>query len=448
MDRKVPQFELKTVDKQKSFLYLVRTRWDGRHHFPRSCMMLDKEIQLLENISALTYATISGVKNLLADPSLISLAREYEENRGRRVVDVGLNLFVLISDIYHRENFHSDVLKTVLDPLSPHKEGDKYLLLFLEFLNASRKSLRIDAANYVDAAVFREQGRVDLIIQGNGPKKHAIIIENKMNNAPDRPRQIPRYLEYVEEQGYICDAIVYLRLSKSRYPDTTAWTHEEQVGIRRKLICINAYDDSAVDLVSGWVNRCAMVSVHLDAKLILTQYGTLLQKLGGEIMNKPIMKQFFNMMLDPHNFRAAESLASMWEALVLYRVEAIIDIFADDVAPFHKVDNWKNGDAYFMGLMWQGAHLGLDIRVESDKYSFEFWDRDNRQGTKGVAKSALKQMGRLAEYVVVEGGVFVKGFAFPSQHEDLINHIKSFKRDLQTLVSKKAVEKRVKRNKR
>ena len=45
--------------------------------------------------------------------------------------DLGYNVFSLMSDTFHRENFHSDIIYSLLNPHAKHKEGNVFLLLFL-----------------------------------------------------------------------------------------------------------------------------------------------------------------------------------------------------------------------------------------------------------------------------------------------------------------------------
>ena len=391
----------------------------------------------MQGIATLNSRALNSVQRLIADQQLSVLRRSYEANLKKKVVDVGLNLFLLISDLYRRENFHSDILKVLLDPTSPHKEGDKYLRLFLEFVASKVPGADIDPADYASAAVFREQGKIDLLIMGGKPRNKAIIIENKINGAPDMPRQLPRYLQYVKSKGGDCQAIVYLRLNRLQHPDTTGWTEAEQTEIKEKLLSVTAYSDVPDDLLNGWLYRCEKVSEHIDALLILRQYGTLLRKLGGNVMNKPLMEQFYSLMLSEENYQAARSVYSMLDDLILYRVEMIIARFQNDLAPFTAINNYQDCDAYFTGFRRGGTHFGIDVIVELESYSFQFWDRDDREGVNGHAKLLLQEMKRLEGYSVT-GGMFTKEFAFPMQREALIEHIVTFKKQMQRLPGKRA----------
>ena len=190
-----------------------------------------------------------------------------------------------------------------------------------------------------------------------------------------------------------------------------------------------AYDEGTDDLLNGWVAKCEKVSANPDAKHILRQYGQLLKKLGGQAINKPIMKKFYELMLQDDNLQTALSLKSMLDELVLYRVEKIIDTFKSDLAPFERVANWHDDTAYFTNLIWKEAHFGIDVIVSPETSIFQFWDRDDAAGKKGFAKLMLRKMNCLGDYINHTEG-FRKTFRFPADENALYDHIRSFKAKL------------------
>lgn len=388
------------------------------------------EAALLARIKTLNEHAIRKLENFVFDGDVALLARTFDANLKKRDVELGFNLFTIVSDRYYQENFHSDILKALIDPKSKHGERDKYLNLFLNFIRS--RGARITLSDYTHAQVVREEGRLDILIKDDASTK-AIIIENKINNAGDMPRQLPRYLEYVKASGYSCDAIIYLRLNGHAEPDMTGWTDDEQRSVQALLKVICAYDETDNDLLNGWISKCGAKSNNPDVRHILRQYGALIKKLGGNIMNKPIMEKFYAIIVEGENLKTALSLKAMVDDLVPYRVERIIDTFRSDLAPFKKISNYNNYDAYFTNLMWNDAHLGLDIVVEPESYSFQFWDRNDPEGAKSQAKAMLQKMGCLGEYTSKQGK-FTREFGFPSQEADLIQHIRDFKEKLATKV--------------
>src|SRR4051812_26219453 len=99
-------------------------------------MPLAIETVLLHRVTALNASASRRVSELLSNDPLVALAQTYEENLKKRHVDLGFNVFALVSDLYYRENFHSDVLRAVLDPAGKHQAKEKYLHLFLNFIKA------------------------------------------------------------------------------------------------------------------------------------------------------------------------------------------------------------------------------------------------------------------------------------------------------------------------
>jgi hypothetical protein len=398
-------------------------------------MTIDQNaVALLNRIKAFNDNAIREVEQFMRNAKLSALAGEYNANLKKRDVDIGFNLFSIVSELYYRENFHSDILKALIDPKGKHQEQEKYLHLFLEFIRSHGAAISL--SDYSNVQVEREEGRIDILIKDEVSRK-AIIIENKINNAGDMLKQIPRYLEYVRANGYACDAIIYLRLNGDTGPDTTGWTDDErkQVKMRLKVVC--AYNETEKDLLNGWIVQCEKVSKNLDALHILRQYGGLIKKLGGNIMNKPIMEKFYEIIVEGENHKTALSLKAMLDDLVLYRVERVIDEFKGDPAPFHKLFPYQNG-ALFQNLIFGEADFEMSVWVEDKIYWFIFVDRNDREGVNGHAKAMLQKMGCPDEYIC-KGGIFSKEFSFPSQQKDLIKHIKAFKKKLGEVVSIKFV---------
>ncbi len=391
---------------------------------------------LINDVEKMYQVFLDDSLGIINAPVINELAHKFSENLANRHVDLGFNVFAIVSDVYHRENLHSDVIKTFLDPTAPHGEGDQYLRTFLQFLNEIDPG--VDPLNYACARVVREEGKVDILI-ADDETKHAVIIENKINGAPDMPRQIPRYLKAVSAAGYTCDAIIYLRLSDTRGPDQTDWSSQDKKVVANLLSVVRAYDETNSDLYSGWITRCLTNHVNpSDSYFLLRQYGLLIKSLGKHIMNKPLMDMFYAQMIDAEKYRAAISLQSMLNSLGLYRVERVIDFFKRDLEPFSSLDNYRDNVAYFTGLNIGDAHLGVDIIMFENHSTFQFWDREDQAGKNGHARTMLQKMGVIDKYMVSEG-VFSMDFKFPTEENALYAHIREFKSILASIVRPSAV---------
>ncbi len=140
---------------------------------------------------------------LLLEQRARQVCEDYERDQQKRREGLGFNIFTIVSDRYHQENFHSDILAAFLERPQPGKEshggGTAYFRRFIEFLKTCPDCPADlpDADAFGDYATGREKDRIDVSIRGkpiNGSLPKAIIIENKINNAVDQPNQLPRSL--------------------------------------------------------------------------------------------------------------------------------------------------------------------------------------------------------------------------------------------------------------
>ena len=145
--------------------------------------MIEKESTFLSSLTIFLNSHQKAVADLIYACRHIS--SEYFDRKLHSEQD-RFNLFHVISDLYYRENFHSDLIAFFLDPNANH--GYKHLMLdsFIFLLN--KIGCSIDVVNYRDAIVVREEAKIDILIKSESNKR-AIIIENKINNAGDMPRQ-------------------------------------------------------------------------------------------------------------------------------------------------------------------------------------------------------------------------------------------------------------------
>lgn len=119
----------------------------------------------------------------------------------------------MISDNYHKENMHTDILKKFLDPNAGHEEGNKFLYIFIDMINELAQQEQ--QKNYIDKKLYKnakvvsqypinndetkEKGYIDILVLDEG-NKHCIIIENKINNASDTKNQLPKYYKYLKKR--------------------------------------------------------------------------------------------------------------------------------------------------------------------------------------------------------------------------------------------------------
>lgn len=289
------------------------------------------------------------------------------------------NIFLLVSDLYHRENLHSDIIRFLLDPNEKHGEGNLFLSEFISMLN--RKGCDISAINYKDANVVREKGRIDVLIYSDSSKR-AIVIENKINNAGDMHRQLPRYYDIVSTKYHI-DAIVYIPLDINKRPDKSDWDDSDKKHVEPLLRIIPAYSDaSTVNIVTDWLEPLIMRIDNIDLVSTLRQYSQLIKKLNRNIMDTIILEKFYHELIKDENLKSAMSIRNMLNELPTYMTQRVFKKFENNCSPFSHVwiDN-KYHNVVFEGDSRAvfGMYLKIHVYCSENGYYVEIllWEDEN-----------------------------------------------------------------------
>ena len=112
-----------------------------------------------------------------------------------------------------KEIVHSKIIADLLNPKGEHQLGYGFLVMFLKAIGIGVKTKPAPSAENPLHDVFVEtesfaptddsNGRIDILVTFDyHGKRYAIIIENKLNDAPNQPRQLARYNEYLSKSGY------------------------------------------------------------------------------------------------------------------------------------------------------------------------------------------------------------------------------------------------------
>lgn len=260
--------------------------------------------------SIMTQEKLINLFKQLEDP-----LRRYKETKEKRM-DPGFNVFYLISGYYYRETFHNDIIAALLSPDEKHGKGNLYINLFIEMINRKKQLVdQHDQQYYIDCKVHKEYstndgelaGRIDILIMGN---KHCIVIENKLNNAPDTYRQLPKYYAALKNDFKI-DAFVYLPLDPTKKPNRQDWSDDEKRYIDAHFVSIPAYQvGDEVNLIKDWLIPAEERSTNEDAKFIIRQYKTLLNNLTIDIMD---YSDIINILCDDKNFETTISILDLKE---------------------------------------------------------------------------------------------------------------------------------------
>ena len=307
------------------------------------------------------------------------------------------NFFESISDLYYRENFHSDILEVLLNP-NTKEIGRKYFMQeFINFLGLT--SEQFDCR--LDFEVIREkENRIDLCIKN---KNQAIIVENKINYAPDMANQLVRYMKYVDEDlGIKTYTVVYLTLinDENKKPPIDSYdkcfekyTNQLKAGNILKEVYAIA-DKGKKSLENNFLPHCQnklkeeMENTESEdikhacniANIYIEQYRLLLNHLGGiEHMNSTDRKIVEEIYSSEKKFNAAKDFAEFWTSKDRVK-NALKEILKDNFChkfPKKKLQWYKqNGsDEYFWEskdksflIFWNGfCEMGF---CKSDEKSF------------------------------------------------------------------------------
>ena len=306
---------------------------------------------------------------------LIKENADKQENR----METGFNLFYLISDHYYRETFHSDIIAALLSPKEKHGGGNLYLDLFLDMIGVNK-------ALYKNAKVYKEYGtndgtlggRIDIFIEGDD--KHCVVVENKLNNAGDTYRQLPKYYHYLDNNNYTIDKFVYLPLNPYKTPDKSDWTDEERDFIDDKLIILPAFFEGNPNLIDNWLEKAKKKTENEDARFIIKQYIMVLHNLTNSIMSAVKIESFYNEMIKGDNLETALSVRDMLNSLPEYMAKRIVDKYNSDYKPFEEVRLFSTSSkkaAVLHEAKKDGISFSVDIYCNEFGYEIVFF---NRQG--------------------------------------------------------------------
>lgn len=230
------------------------------------------------------------------------------------------NFFEAISDTYKKENLHSDLMKQILDPTTKEIGNISYLKSFLEIIG-----IIDDFGDLRNVKVERERNRIDILIAN---EKKAIIIENKINNAPDQDKQLERYYNIVSKDKEV-KKIVYITLSSvdnSKPSNLCEYDNNSLEKIRSLLIHLPAVSkDTKKKSLINWLDECIKKTPENNiGKIFLGQYKQLLAHLGGNVLmleNKEnCIKEIFK---NEENCELVKDLIDIWKNKAVHLCSAI-----------------------------------------------------------------------------------------------------------------------------
>ena len=301
------------------------------------CLAAVSEVDLILNfVKTVSERNIANVLSFLEKDCAEYSGKKRKIYRDHDIDNtLRFNIFESISDKWWYENFHSDILFTILNP-DTREIGRPY------FVEEFVKFLGVDFNCTKGIEVTREEDRIDLLIKND---TQAIIIENKINYAPDMENQLVRYMKYVKETlGLKIVAVVYLTLMGDKKPPLNEYDEEfkkyadmlrdKSKGILKEVCAVD--EDKKKGLAKGFLQTCldrlneekpqdekTKDACNL-ASVYIKQYKMLLEHLGGKAYMKSADKKVIEEIYsNKDKFNAANDFTELWNGRGTYLYEVL-----------------------------------------------------------------------------------------------------------------------------
>lgn len=366
-------------------------------------------------------------EKMLGEGMLKHLFEEHESVVRRDDKSNAFNVFEIISNLYYRENFHSDLIAFFLDPTQNHGLGKLGIELLINLIS-KQTGRRINLEYYHNAHVFREYGRIDILLRDDY-SKHAIVIENKMNNAVDMDRQIPRYCNILESEGFSIDAAVYLPMLKYKTPDRSSWEERDLRWLPIIFIIPAVAGAQESSLTKDWIEPLAIQCGNEDVASILRQYSYLIKKISNYNMDKISFDKLYDYLKCEDHLDTANSFVSMMNDLPKYLAQRIFDLYASRCQPFTKVWIFRETDAVFEECVIDGIYFKMDIWCDTRTYNILFWAPSDKDVSKLAPfeniKDFLKTKGvsSLDDFEIADKYRLSRHFPISKPLDEIINPI-------------------------
>ena len=339
------------------------------------------------------------------------------------------NIFELISDIYYRENFHSDIIAQLF-------KNEIILKNFLKFIG-------VDESAYKNAEVEREESKIDILIK---TEKNCIIVENKLNWAKDMPEQLFRYYSECKNNKKLeVDKIVYLSPNSSKMPED--YSVKE---IPKELIkTIIGYDGENEDFYTMVLEKSLKEMNNNEPKewLLLLEHYLKILRLTGETKMDKLTKEFYDKIVnDGKEYEKIELIATMYNDLIKTRKNNLVEKFNGN-------DDWEEGFYRDFYSEKRGQNYALDINVNDSRYSWLqlFSREENEVDNNPKSRKKWEQDNKdieawLKKHKLFDGFYFddwrwTKEFKFPEEEKTLYEFAKKLieclEKDVESIYSGK-----------
>ena len=390
---------------------------------------LKKTWDFYDNESKEIIENAFSITSKFIDEDMLKRYREYIDKNNFEE-NYPFNIFELISDIYYRENFHSDIIAQLL-------RNEIILKNFLDFIG-------VDKSKYENCEVEREESKIDILIK---TEKNCIIVENKLNWAKDMPEQLFRYYNECKNNKKLeVDKIVYL--------SPNSWKQPEEQSIKeipKELIkTIIGYDGENNDFYTIVLQKSLEEMNNKEPKewrLLLEHYLKILRQTGETKMDK-LTKEFYDKIVnDGKEYEKIELIATMYNDLIKTRINNLASTFSGE--------NYNN-ECFYRDFYSEkrGLNYAIDIYANDYKYSYlQLFSREEGTATDDNPKSTKKweQDNKdieawLKKHKLFDGFYFddwrwTKDFKFPEEEKALYEFAKKLieclEKDIESIYSGK-----------
>jgi hypothetical protein len=358
-------------------------------------------------------------EHLVNSIQLIALLNKIVAGYNKNNIKEPFNIILATSDIYYRENYHSDIIAYIL------RYKNSYLNNFFKFINLNKQENQegIDVKNYKKYEIIREEGKIDILIK-NDETKHCVIVENKIYNAGDMPRQLPRYYLRQIDNGFIVDKILYFSLDGTKRPNKSTWTESDfKSGLDNLIIYAAASNDTENDFISSFINKCYNTNETKEENSFFEQYKSLLIYLRRHEMDYQLMEKFYQEMKNPDNYNTALSIRTMLNDFETFRRDKIHNNFSNNHRPFSSISRGFHNDTFFHTVPeLSKENMKIDVFSNENKTEVQFWIQEPKTKTDEIFE-ILKLIKEEQNFIKKDINCYCIEFGFPEEDEKMYKYL-------------------------
>lgn len=230
------------------------------------------------------------------------------------------NLFTILKMETAEVKTHSRFLAEILNPHGSHSQGDKFLALFIDYLNnlknefgecylmddikLSGKHTKVEIERFIGRKTDTEGGRIDIALSDD---QNIVVIENKIY-AIEGDKQMLRYSNFAS----LAKRNVHVFF-------LTLWGYESQTAKDKVKVYPISYKKHILD----WLEICKKEAVDLPVlRESITQYINLIKKLTHQTTNKKMETDIQTLILK--NAKEAELIANNYTQTLLNLADEVI----------------------------------------------------------------------------------------------------------------------------